>query len=587
MMPNRFNTANIAAQFQDVGVTAAMGMNPLTIALQQGTQLSAIINSMERPLAGIAAAFTSIINPVSLLAIGFVALTASLIQMTDWIAVGKSVLTGLASAVEYVAPALGYLAGALTVATAAWVAYSAVVAVINWQSTVAGIVSVATSFYKLASSVAIAAASMASSWLVAMGPIGWVTAGIIAVTGLVAVFNKSLSGIMGMDVLQAIKTGINKAVGFFFGLFEGVWAMAQEFLKKMKGQSQQTLGEAFSGAFDGALERDYVGIIKDAAGKAGAALRGAASNLGVKSDEKKGGGKTEAERYEDIVRGAERRISTLESEQRAIGATVFETARLKYETELLNDAQQKNITLSDAQKKQLGDLATQMATLEEQNKKMTESLNFTKDTIKSIFSDMRSSLRQGESLWDAFGKTALRVLDSITDRILNDLLDAIIKPSAAGAAGGGGGGILSSIGAFFGSFFAKGAAFDGGVQAFANGGAFTNGVYSSPTMFAFANGSQFGVMGEAGAEAVMPLHRGPDGSLGIRADGGAAGGAPTVNVEVIVNGNADVQQQRQTMSDGSELRRFIISTVNEANAAGDFDSSNSGRYNIAPRKVIR
>ncbi len=34
-----FQTANIAAQFQDIGVTAAMGMNPLQIALQQGTQL--------------------------------------------------------------------------------------------------------------------------------------------------------------------------------------------------------------------------------------------------------------------------------------------------------------------------------------------------------------------------------------------------------------------------------------------------------------------------------------------------------------------------------------------------------------------
>ena len=52
-MPNRFNTGNIAAQFQDIGVTAAMGMNPLQIALQQGTQLSAILNSMEKPLQGL------------------------------------------------------------------------------------------------------------------------------------------------------------------------------------------------------------------------------------------------------------------------------------------------------------------------------------------------------------------------------------------------------------------------------------------------------------------------------------------------------------------------------------------------------
>lgn len=74
------NTANIAAQFQDIGVTAAMGMSPLQIALQQGTQLSAVIGSMERPVAGLAAAFTSIISPVSMISIGLVAAAAAAIQ---------------------------------------------------------------------------------------------------------------------------------------------------------------------------------------------------------------------------------------------------------------------------------------------------------------------------------------------------------------------------------------------------------------------------------------------------------------------------------------------------------------------------
>jgi hypothetical protein len=75
-----FQTSNIAAQFQDIGVTAAMGMNPIMIALQQGTQLSAVLNTMQNPLRGLAMAFVSIINPVSLLTIGFVALTAAAVQ---------------------------------------------------------------------------------------------------------------------------------------------------------------------------------------------------------------------------------------------------------------------------------------------------------------------------------------------------------------------------------------------------------------------------------------------------------------------------------------------------------------------------
>lgn len=85
--PNSFNTANIAAQFQDIGVTAAMGMSPLQIALQQGTQLSAILEQMkssgQSAGATLLSAFTSIISPISLVTIGVVGLTAAAVQMSS------------------------------------------------------------------------------------------------------------------------------------------------------------------------------------------------------------------------------------------------------------------------------------------------------------------------------------------------------------------------------------------------------------------------------------------------------------------------------------------------------------------------
>lgn len=80
---SNFNTANIAAQFQDIGVTAAMGMSPIQIALQQGTQLSAVLNQMGNArgaIAGLGAAFMQIVNPVSLATIGVVGLTAAALQ---------------------------------------------------------------------------------------------------------------------------------------------------------------------------------------------------------------------------------------------------------------------------------------------------------------------------------------------------------------------------------------------------------------------------------------------------------------------------------------------------------------------------
>ncbi|MBX4964474.1 phage tail length tape measure family protein [Rhizobium binae] len=78
-----FQTANIAAQFQDIGVTAAMGMNPLQIALQQGTQLSSVLATMgngRQAIAGLGAAFASLLSPISLITIGLVAGSAALVQ---------------------------------------------------------------------------------------------------------------------------------------------------------------------------------------------------------------------------------------------------------------------------------------------------------------------------------------------------------------------------------------------------------------------------------------------------------------------------------------------------------------------------
>lgn len=71
---------------------------------------------------------------------------------------------------------------------------------------------------------------------------------------------------------------------------------------------------------------------------------------------------------------------------------------------------------------------------------------------------------------------------------------------------------------------ANGGAWLNGVQAFANGG-----VVSSPTLFPMSGGT--GLMGEAGAEAIMPLSRASNGKLGVQMVGQKATGA-AVNITV-------------------------------------------------------
>lgn len=78
----RFETANVAAQFQDIAVQLQGGASPWTVALQQGTQLTQQLG--QHGVAGavglLGAAFTSLLNPVSLATIGIIALGGTAVQ---------------------------------------------------------------------------------------------------------------------------------------------------------------------------------------------------------------------------------------------------------------------------------------------------------------------------------------------------------------------------------------------------------------------------------------------------------------------------------------------------------------------------
>lgn len=119
--------------------------------------------------------------------------------------------------------------------------------------------------------------------------------------------------------------------------------------------------------------------------------------------------------------------------------------------------------------------------------------------------------------------------------------------SAAGSFFGGGGGnglpagsagaVSSNLGASQAGYSsayipqAKGGAWSSGVQFFAKGAGFaTNTILNTPTMFGTGNGG-LGIAGEAGPEAIMPLARGADGSLGVQMVGGSSGGGTVVQVD--------------------------------------------------------
>ncbi len=81
----------------------------------------------------------------------------------------------------------------------------------------------------------------------------------------------------------------------------------------------------------------------------------------------------------------------------------------------------------------------------------------------------------------------------------------------------------------------------GGVYASPSLSAFSGQIVSNPTLFAFARGA--GLMGEAGPEAIMPLKRGADGSLGVRAIGGGQQAAAAPNVYITIENGGNVSSQ--------------------------------------------
>jgi phage-related minor tail protein len=111
-------------------------------------------------------------------------------------------------------------------------------------------------------------------------------------------------------------------------------------------------------------------------------------------------------------------------------------------------------------------------------------------------------------------------------------LEGSLPLDGGGLLGGGLlGGLTKGLGSILGSLFGSGG------SAFAQGGVLSRGmvmpfvqggVIGAPTYFPLGRG--LGLMGEQGAEAVMPLARGPDGRLGVRSGAGGRPVSVTVNV---------------------------------------------------------
>lgn len=229
-------------------------------------------------------------------------------------------------------------------------------------------------------------------------------------------------------------------------------------------------------------------------------------------------------------------------------------------------------------------------------KDMAERTSFYAKTFQDVTSSMSDALVD-------FAMTGEQKFDRMIKSMILNLIkfETQMMLTKAVASAGGFSGIVSSIfGAIFGTTdtttvgtpswnaaHARGAAFDSsGIQAFAQGGAFTNTIVSKPTTFAFSKGT--GLMGEAGPEAIMPLKRAADGSLGVR----SAGGNNATKVDVVVNNYSKEQATTKETVDSRGNRRVEVQ-IGEM-VAGEMQRPNSpmqgamrNTYGVTPMMTRR
>ncbi|MCU2347692.1 phage tail tape measure protein [Enterobacter roggenkampii] len=194
-------------------------------------------------------------------------------------------------------------------------------------------------------------------------------------------------------------------------------------------------------------------------------------------------------------------------------------------------------------------------------------------TLDGLVDNMADALNGNKADWADWANSVLSELQKV-------LLRAILVNSLKSA---GDSGLLGSLGGMFGGASSGGSTPSGAYDSAASGltlnakggvydspdlSKFRNGIVNSPTMFAFAKGA--GLMGEAGPEAIMPLTRTADGSLGVRMVDDAvssvsAGGnsiQQTIQQHFTISGNGDAalkqameQAAAKGTRDGAKLAR--------------------------------
>lgn len=599
---------NVAAQFSDIGVTAAGGMQPWLIALQQGTQLGA---AMSGGLKTLAAGFMSLLSPVNLLAIGLTFAIALIIQWgvealkagdsTDKLQKAiddtqittyafKDAQSALGGVIDLTTGKINTQSEALRGLARAQLEMIRAQALADRSKAASAIAEERgrnrTSTTIGFSSMSAGAVGARGTNIVDLGPTRLQSAldafsngkatstqtidnleklrketvitedAFIKLTGAVASFGVAGENLKVYEDARKALGGDQGALQQFLnppktktpskGRSPGTTKKQDDpwgDLLKDADQQQTSLEQAGArvGVYGEALDR--LTFMQDLFNKAnqkgiklmkdgtielnanGLELQRRATIMAAQAQDNRN-----AQFLEDMVTSTKAQTDALMQERAQIGLTGTALYEMQAYQALYNQAVKDGVDITTDLITRMHEHAAAIAAVKGENDKLTKSaadqaeqLKFTKETIKGVFTEWVQNVRNGQSVWGAFADAVLNALNKIMDRLLDQALSTALDalmPKKDGSSGA-----TNSLALLISDFFAKGGTFgaaNDNVSKFAKGGTFTNSIVDRPTLFKFAKGT--GMMGEAGPEAIMPLKRGSDGSLGVQMHGSSNGG---------------------------------------------------------------
>ncbi|MQQ06955.1 phage tail tape measure protein [Epibacterium sp. SM1979] len=178
---------------------------------------------------------------------------------------------------------------------------------------------------------------------------------------------------------------------------------------------------------------------------------------------------------------------------------------------------------AEALERSLGGAAQMAASFDGELTRVRAALAATGEDAKTLERGLSRGLRRAFDGLAFDGKNLSEALETAARSVIRTTYNAALRPVTNQASSLLTDGLAGLVGNIL--PFADGAPFSQGrVTPFARGG-----VVSSPTHFPMRGG--LGLMGEAGPEAILPLARGADGSLGVRSAGGSAGPTIVMNIQ--------------------------------------------------------